>query len=145
MWVGKPEENFIVRYVAFIHREVGTGYGISFPDFPGCVSIGSTVDEAVRHGCEALALHFEGMVSDGDPIPAPRTIEEINADDELAEWRFGAAIVFVPLLLDSGSSKRVNISIDHGLLAAIDDEAKARGMTRSAFLASAARHEIQAT
>ena len=134
-----------MRYIAFIHREEDTGYGISFPDFPGCVSIGNTVDEAVRKGCEALAFHFEGMVSDGEAIPTPRTIEEINADDELSEWRLGADIVFVPLLLDSGSSKRVNISIDRGLLDAIDDEAKARGMTRSAFLASAARHEIQAT
>ncbi len=134
-----------MRYVAFIHHELEVGYGISFPDFPGCVSLGNTVDEAVRHGCEALAFHFEGMVSDGDPIPSPRTIEEIKADDELAEWRLGADIVFVPLLLDRGSSKRVNISIDRGLLDAIDDEARARGMTRSAFLASAARHEIQAT
>ena len=134
-----------MRYVAFIHREADTGYGISFPDFPGCVSIGNTVDEAVRHGCEALSFHFEGMVSDGEPIPTPRTIEEINADDDLTEWRLGADIVFVPLLRDSGSSKRVNISIDRGLLDAIDDEAKARGMTRSAFLASAARNEIQAT
>lgn len=134
-----------MRYVAFIHREADTEFGISFPDFPGCVSIGNTVDEAVRAGCEALALHFEGTVSDGDPIPTPRTIEEINADDELAEWRLGADIVFVPLLIDRGSSKRVNISIDRGLLDAIDDEAKARGMTRSAFLASAARHEIEAT
>lgn len=134
-----------MRYVAFIHREADTEFGISFPDFPGCVSIGNTVDEAVRAGCEALALHFEGMVSDGDPIPTPRTIEEINAEDELAEWRLGADIVFVPLLIDRGSTKRVNISIDRGLLDAIDDEAKARGMTRSAFLASAARHEIEAT
>ncbi|MYE13404.1 MAG: ribbon-helix-helix protein, CopG family [Gammaproteobacteria bacterium] len=44
-----------------------------------------------------------------------------------------------------GSSRRVNISLDRGLLEAIDDEARQRRMTRSAFLATAARHEIQGT
>ena len=134
-----------MRYVAFIHHEAGTGYGISFPDFPGCVSIGRSVDEAVRQGCEALAFHFEGLLNDDGVVPSPRTIEDIKADDSLTEWRKDADIVLVPLLLDKGSSKRVNISIDPGLLDAIDEEAKARGMTRSAFLANAARHEIQST
>ncbi|MCY4128326.1 MAG: type II toxin-antitoxin system HicB family antitoxin [Gammaproteobacteria bacterium] len=134
-----------MRYVAFIHHEAGTGYGISFPDFPGCVSIGRSVDEAVHQGCEALAFHFEGLLNNGDVVPSPRTIEDIKADDSLTEWRKDADIVLVPLLLDKGSSKRVNISIDPGLLDAIDEEAKARGMTRSAFLANAARHEIQST
>lgn len=134
-----------MRYVAFIHHERGVGYGISFPDVPGCVSIGDTADEAVRQGCEALAFHLEGLISDGESVPSPRSIEEVKADDSLTDWRAGANIVLVPLLLDRGSSKRVNISIDPGLLDAIDDEAKARGMTRSAFLASAARHEIQST
>lgn len=134
-----------MRYVAFIHHEQDAGYGISFPDFPGCVSVGDTADEAVRHGCEALAFHCEGLTSDGESLPPPRSIEEIKSDDSLTDWRSGADLVLVPLLLDRGSSKRVNISIDPGLLDAIDEEARARGMTRSAFLASAARNEIQST
>ena len=43
-----------MRYVSFIHRDEA-GYGVSFPDFPGCVSVGNTVDDAVRQGSEALA------------------------------------------------------------------------------------------
>ena len=50
-----------MRYVSFIHRDDDTVYGISFPDFPGCVSVGDTVDEAIRHGREALAFHVEGL------------------------------------------------------------------------------------
>ena len=134
-----------MRYVSFIHRDAGSGYGISFPDFPGCVSLGDTVDEAIRNGCEALAFHVEGLCDDGDAVPSPRSIEAIKDDPELAEWRRGADIVLVPLLLDRGSSRRVNISIDRGLLEAIDDEARQRRMTRSAFLASAARREIEVT
>ena len=133
-----------MRYVSFIHRD-GAGYGVSFPDFPGCVSVGDTVDEAVRHGCEALAFHVEGLVADGARIPPPRSIDAIKADADLADWRQGADFVLIPLLLDRGSSRRVNISLDRGLLEAIDDEARERRMTRSAFLASAARHEIEGT
>ena len=134
-----------MRYVSFIHRDRDSGYGISFPDFPGCVSVGDTVDDAVRHGCEALAFHVEGLSDDGEPVPPPRPIEAIKADPELAAWRRGADIVLVPLLLDRGSSKRVNISLDRGLLEAIDDEASRRRMTRSAFLSNAARHELETT
>ena len=133
-----------MRYVSFIHRDDG-GFGVSFPDFPGCVSVGDTVDDAVRRGSEALAFHVEGLSDDGEPIPPPRSIDAIKADPDLAEWRRGADFVLVPLLLDRGSSRRVNISLDRGLLEAIDDEAKQRRMTRSAFLATAARHEIEGT
>ena len=79
-----------VRYVAFIHKDEDTGFGISFPDFPGCISVGDTRAEAVCQGAEALALHVEGMIEDGQPIPPPRSLEDIRADPELAEWRRGA-------------------------------------------------------
>ena len=133
-----------MRYVSFIHRDEA-GFGVSFPEFPGCVSVGDTIDDAVRHGSEALAFHVEGLVADGETIPSPRSIDAIKADPELADWRRDADLVLIPLLLDRGSSRRVNISLDQGLLEAIDDEARQRRMTRSAFLATAARREIGAT
>ena len=133
-----------MRYLSFIHRDEA-GYGVSFPDFPGCVSVGDTVDEAVRQGSKALAFHVEGLAEDGQEIPTPRSIDAIKADPELEPWRRGADLVLIPLLLDRGSTRRVNISLDRGLLEAIDDEARQRRMTRSAFLATAARHEIEAT
>ncbi|MCY3859169.1 MAG: type II toxin-antitoxin system HicB family antitoxin [Gammaproteobacteria bacterium] len=89
-------------YVAFIHHELNTGYGISFPDVPGCVSIGDTLEEAIRHGCEALAFHLDGLISDGESVPSPRSIEEVKADDSLVDWRSGADIVLVPALSDRG-------------------------------------------
>lgn len=132
-----------MRYVAFIHSADGPGFGISFPDFPGCVSDGDTVEEAIHRGAEALAFHVEGMIEDGEAVPEPRAVQEIKADPSLVEWREGADVAFVPLVLDKGSPRRVNVSLDYGLLQAIDDEAKRRGMTRSAFLSSAARNEIE--
>ena len=133
-----------MRYVSFIHRDEA-GYGVSFPDFPGCVSVGDTADDAIRQGSEALAFHVEGLAEDGEAIPEPRTIDTIKADPELADWRREADLVLIPLLLDRGTSRRVSISLDRSLLEAIDDEAKQRRMTRAAFLATAARREIEAT
>lgn len=132
-----------MRYVAFLHDDEKPGFGISFPDFPGCVSDGDTVDDALRRGAEALSFHVEGMLADGEPIPNPRSLQAIKADETLAEWQEGATIAFVALILDKGSPRRINVSLDFGLLRAIDEEAKRRGMTRSAFLSSAARKEIE--
>ena len=87
-----------MNYVVFIHRD-DAGYGISFPDFPGCISAGATKEDAMRQGAEALAFHVEGMVEDGLPIPRPRSPRDIDADSDLAEWRQGATLVWVPLAL----------------------------------------------
>ena len=83
-------------YVAFIHRDKEPGFGISFPDFPGCVSTGDTANEALRRGASALAFHIEGMLQDGEAIPAPRSLQAIEEDPSMAEWRKGASIGFVP-------------------------------------------------
>jgi hypothetical protein len=46
------------------------------------------------------------------------------------------------LLIDEGRTVRANLIFDVGLLGAIDAAASERGLTRSAFLASAAREKI---
>lgn len=89
-----------MRYVAFLHAGDEPGFGVSFPDFPGCVSAGDTVEDALRRGTEALSFHVEGMVADGELIPQPRPLRALEADESLAGWRDGATIAFVPLILD---------------------------------------------
>ncbi len=131
-----------MRYVAFVHKEPKSGFGVSFPDFPGCISVGSTADDALRSAVEALALHVAGMEADGEHVPEPRPLDEVQADPELKEQRKGATFAFVPLVRERGASVKVNLSLDAGLLEAIDAAARERGLTRSAFLASAARNEI---
>ena len=76
-----------MHYVAFLHDDDDPGFGISFPDFPGCVSDGDTVDDTLRRGAEALSFHVEGMMADGEPIPRPRSLQDIRSDERLAEWR----------------------------------------------------------
>jgi predicted RNase H-like HicB family nuclease len=131
-----------MRYVAFIHKDPDSAYGVSFPDVPGCISAGDTLDEAAQNAVEALSGHIRWMEADGDPVAAPRTVDEIMADPALAEDREGAIIAAVPLVRDLGSTTRINVSLDLGLLEAIDSEARARKQTRSAFIASAARKEL---
>lgn len=131
-----------MHFIVLLHKEPGSVYGVTVPDLPGCVSVGDTADEALAGAAEAIALHVEGLEAEGQPGPAPRTIEAILADPSLAEERRGATLATVPLVRDRGRSVRVNISMETGLLEAVDSEARARGMTRSAFIAGAVRNEI---
>lgn len=131
-----------MRYIAFIHKEPDSIYGVSFPDMPGCFSAGDTIDEAVRNGVDALSGHVRMLEADGDPIPFPRDFDAIMSDIELEEDREGAMTTVIPLVRDRGSTTRVNVSFDLGLLEAIDAAARDRGQTRSSFLASAARREL---
>ena len=131
-----------MRYISFIHKDADSAYGVSFPDLPGCISAGDTIDDAVRNAVEALSGHIRMLEADGDPVPPPRDFDAILNDPDLAEDRDGAMTTVVPLLRDRGSSTRINVSLDLGLLEAIDAAARERGQTRSAFLASAARREI---
>lgn len=128
--------------IALIHAEDGV-FGISFPDFPGVVSTARTQDDVLRKGAEALTFHVQGMVEDGDPLPALRTITELVKDRDYREAAKGAVVAMVTFELP-GKAKRINISMDEHLLEAIDRAAQAVGQSRSAFLAEAARQRVKA-
>lgn len=131
----------MVENVYALVHEGNRSFGISFPDFPGCISGGDTIDEAIRRGREALAFHIEGMVEDGDELPAPRSLTQLRKDPEFQEAADDAVIVSVPIDLP-GKAVRVNISMDERLLESVDRAAAASGQSRSAFLAAAARARI---
>lgn len=67
-------------YVALLSKDPDSDYGVDFPDFPGCVTAGETSEEAKELALEALCLHIEGMIQDGEPIPSPTPIERIATD-----------------------------------------------------------------
>jgi len=131
-----------MRYIAFVHKDPDSAFGVSFPDLPGCVAVEETLEKALASAVDALAGHVRWMEADGEAIPPPRSADEIAADPELAEDREGAMLAVVPLVRDLGSTTRINVSLDLGLLEAIDSEARHRGQTRSAFIASAVRREL---
>jgi len=69
-----------MEYIAYLHKDRDSDYGVSFPDFPGCITAGSALGEARSRAAEALALHVAGMREDGDPIPQPSTLDDLRTD-----------------------------------------------------------------
>jgi predicted RNase H-like HicB family nuclease len=130
----------MVAVVALIHGKKGA-YGISYPDFPGCISGGKTADEALQRGREGLAFHIESMAAQGLPLPRIRSIAEIEADPEHAADLRSAMLALVDVDMP-GRAARLNISMDEKLIARIDRAAKATGESRSGFLAAAARKRL---
>ena len=82
-------------YIALVHKDEGTSYGVSFPDVPGCISAGDTLEEAAENAAEALGGHFAAMKADGETIPAPRDFEELKRDPEFAEESADAILMMV--------------------------------------------------
>ena len=70
------------NYIGLIHKDVDSDFGVSFPDFPGVITAGTTLDDARAMAEEALLFHIEGIVEDGQTIPEPSTLEQIMSDPE---------------------------------------------------------------
>ncbi|MEA2756023.1 MAG: hypothetical protein QOJ54_2312 [Aliidongia sp.] len=124
-------------YFAAIVEAGNHGYGAYFPDLLGCVSAGKSVEDAARNAEEALALHLAGMMEDGEAIPtptAPEALRPIEGSIEVARMLIRAEL--------PGRSVRLNISMDEGLVAAVDLAAKSRATTRSGLLADAVRRYL---
>ena len=126
-------------YVALIHKDANSHYGVAFPDFPGVITAGETLDEARRLAEEALTFHAEGMIEDGDPLPEPSSLEAVMGD---LGNRDGVAIL-VSLKTPETRAVRINVTLPEDVLTKIDAFASSQGLTRSRFLARAARREME--
>lgn len=88
----------MTHYVAIVEEEPGKAVGVWFPDLPGCLSAGDTLDEAMLNAAEALELWAEAMSESGQSIPAPRTLTDLKADAEVADelQRYMVALIPFP-------------------------------------------------
>ena len=129
----------MANYIALIHKDADSDYGVSFPDFPGCITAGRTVDEARDLAMEALAFHIAGMAEDGETPPEPSTLEAVMAERENRD----AVAILVPAPAGAIKAVRVNISLPEDLLRQIDAHAERTGMTRSGYIARAARRAFE--
>ncbi|MDQ6432808.1 type II toxin-antitoxin system HicB family antitoxin [Mesorhizobium sp. LHD-90] len=128
-------------YFAIVHKDRDSAYGVSFPDLPGVFSAADEEEDIVSNALEALQLYAEDA-----ELPEPSTIDAVVAKPELREeLAAGAFIIRVPLVDNDTRVVRANVTFEAGMLRAIDETAQQRGLTRSAFLASCARKEIEAT
>jgi predicted RNase H-like HicB family nuclease len=127
------------HYIGLIHKEAQSDFGVSFPDFPGVATAGTSLDDARRMAEEALAFHIEGLVADGEAIPEPSSLEQVMADPEN---RDGVAIL-VGVKTDARKAVRVNVTLPEDVLEQIDRFAEAHGFTRSGFIAQAAKKAME--
>lgn len=128
-----------MHYIAVVDKDENSAFGAWFPDVPGCFSAADEHADLVRNAIEALELHLEG-----DELPQSRDILALREQPEVREaLAKGAFLVEVPFAPPAHRPVRLNVSLDQGLVHMIDSVAKKRGMTRSAFLGRAARHEIE--
>lgn len=132
----------MANYIAVVHKEPNSDFGVSFPDFPGCITAGSTIDEVKDMAHDALTLHIKGMLEDGEKISDPSKLEDIMADPEYSD---AVAILVVTVSDAKPRSVRVNITVPKDMLHQIDAIAKKRGMSRSSFLVHAAQNAIKSS
>jgi predicted RNase H-like HicB family nuclease len=130
----------MANYIAIVHKETKSDFGVSFPDFPGCITAGKNIDEAKDMAQEALALHIQGMLEDGEPLPVPSRLEDIMSDADYAN-----AIAYLVVSVPDAKPRtvRVNVTVPEMTLKQIDAAAKKRGMSRSSFLVHVAQNAIQ--
>jgi predicted RNase H-like HicB family nuclease len=123
-----------MRYPVAIETGSDTAaFGIVVPDLPGCFSAGDTIDQAMGNVEEAIDLWIEAALDAGQEIPAPSTLDAIQARPEFAGWAFGV-VTIDPAALDD-RIERVNITIPRRVLYRLDQRAKAAGETRSGYIA----------
>ena len=127
-------------YIALLRKEKGSDYGVEFPDFPGCVSAGRTLEEARRAAHEALELHLEGMAAEGQTVPEPSSLDAIFASDWDAEHA-------VPFLVTAKQPEtrvvRVNVTFKPTVLRSLDAYASEHHLTRAAALERAVHAATQ--
>jgi len=120
----------MTTYIGLLRKDTASDFGVEFPDFPGCVTAGRTLDKARRMAVEALSLHIAGMIEDGETLPAPSSLETIMADAAHRD----AVAVLIDAPARRARSVRVNVMLPEDLLRDIDQVSS----NRSRFLTDAA-------
>ena len=129
-----------MEYIAYLHKDKKSDFGVSFPDFPGCVTAGSTLEEARRLAVEALAMHVAGMREDGEAVPKPSTLDDLRGDPAMK-----GAVAFLTELREPEKVVRINITVRKSQIAEIDRRARAKGLTRSSYIVQSALREKAAS
>ncbi|MFZ2656754.1 MAG: type II toxin-antitoxin system HicB family antitoxin [Victivallales bacterium] len=121
------------KYVAVIHKDRNSEYGVSFPDFPGCISAGENFDEMYEMAQEALQFHIDGMVEEKLEIPDAIPMEKIKKDNRDAE-----AFIVLSIVIPRSRAERINITVPQYVLSKIDGYARSHNETRSGLFSKAA-------
>jgi predicted RNase H-like HicB family nuclease len=118
-----------MEYIAYLHKDSKSDYGVSFPDFPGCITAGSSLDEARRMAVEALSFHIAGLKEDGQVIPEPSTLDNLRNEPAMK-----GAVAFLVDVQEPEKTVRFNVTARESQLAEIDNRARQAKLTRSAYM-----------
>lgn len=131
-------------YVAILHKDDDSAFGAYVPDLTGCFAAGDTEDEALANLRISLRIYAEDMAEQGRKLPRASSLHDILKDAEVRAdvAKHRGVLVLVPLLV-GGKKRRVNITLEPSLIAAVDDAATAAGTNRSDYLASAAWSKVK--
>ena len=125
------------KYIALFEVGDHGNYSVVFPDLPGCITAGDDFDDAYKMAHDALTGHIHVLQKDGDIVPEPRTLEEIQKNwPDWDEWKNNYQFVIVPIALIPLQDKniRIDVTIPSSLISRIDQVTN----NRSAFLREAA-------
>jgi predicted RNase H-like HicB family nuclease len=128
----------MAAYIGLIRKEAKSDFGVEFPDFPGCITAAKTLSEAQSMAQEALNAHIQFLAEDGEILPEPSSLEVI-----MAKKSSKGAVAIMVEAINPYAVKRVNLTFREDILEKIDRFTRARGLTRSSFLATAAVHELK--
>jgi predicted RNase H-like HicB family nuclease len=131
-----------MRYIALIDGGPGA-YGVVFPDLPGCTAMADTLDQAMTSAADALRDWINTVEAAGNAVPAARSAEALRTDPEVSEaLAEGASLAAILVVRSTGKPVRANLSLDEGIVSAIDAAARKRGVTRSAMVEILARQHL---
>ncbi|MEO5338950.1 MAG: type II toxin-antitoxin system HicB family antitoxin [Magnetococcus sp. MYC-9] len=125
--------------------EPGNGqraFGVVVPDLPGCFSVGDSLEEAIMNAREAILSHMACLSEEGIALPEQTSMAEHTANPDFAGWLW--AVIDVDDVRETHPPMRVNITLPRGLLHSIDAHVQVHHMSRSGFLAAAARKALTA-
>lgn len=131
------------RYIALIDGEPGA-YGVAIPDLPGAVAMGATIEAALADAAEHAGEWIASVTARGGPTPAPRTADALRAEPDVAQALRdeGAVLASVIVAPYAGRSVRANLSLDAGVLSALDQAAQRAGLTRSGLVEMMVRRRL---
>ena len=122
-----------MAYIAYLHKDKKSDYGVSFPDFPGCITAGTTLEKARRMAAKALSFHIAGMQEDGAAIPESSTLDDLQNDPAMK-----GALAFLVEVTTQEKTVRINITARESQIAEIDRRATAAKLSRSAYIVNRA-------
>ncbi len=123
-------------YIALVRKDPDSDFGVDFPDFPGCVSAGTSLDDARDMAAEALQFHIDGMIETGEAIPSPSSLDDVMADVHNRD----AVVMLIPAVTPEPANVRVTLFVPRGIVEAIDRASA----DRSRFLVDAAEEKLRA-